>query len=381
MNPESENNESNLSAEDFIKQLLGEVVVEPEVQETAPEVIEIIEELPEEAAPEETEEEETSEDDNIEIIEVIEPETEAKPFGTIEATEKVEDALAFGGIDYEVETFAIKPVLVGTEEAPVEGEPAPEWVIPTFTGIRRVDDKKVVFAVLRDTYTPFQNRQILEYVKPLLEVGGGEFTRVGSLDNGAQVFAYITLNETVTLPGGKEAKVELVLNSSHNGAKCLELKVVLTIDGATIKASRAYGFRHTKNVHLRTSEAIKILEFKDSFVKDLGNKVTALAGVTVSDVEASDWLKKFLDFPKQADIPVHAAKVAAHDRLLEAFKKAVAGGNTRLALALAVAHDRAFTSPTKDTKHFVNETEARFKSSLNGTSARKLEEAWVELLK
>jgi hypothetical protein len=221
------------------------------------------------------------------------PAAAAEVFGAITATTKVEEALTFGGLDYEVETFRIKPVLTGT----VEDEPEAEWVMPSFTGIRRADDRKVVFAVMRETYTPVQNRKILEYVTPLLTATGGEFTRVGSFANGAQVFAFITLNEKLVLPGGQEVQQHLVLNSSHDGSRCLEIKVAATLNGNLIKQSNAYAFRHTKRIHLRMEEVMRILELKDTFYKELTEKIGKLIGEVMTDEEASNWLKNFLNYP------------------------------------------------------------------------------------
>jgi Domain of unknown function (DUF932) len=296
-------------------------------------------------------------------------------FGAISATTKVEEALTFGGIDFEVETFRIKPVLTG-----IEDEPEAEWIMPSFTGIRRADDKKTVFAVMRDTYTPVQNRTILEFVTPLLEATQGEFTRVGSFNNGAQVFAFITLNEKLVLPGGKEVQQHLLLNSSHDGSKCLEIKVVATIDGDLLSLSKGYAFRHTKFVHIRTKEVVRILEMKDTFNKELIEKVGNLVSQGMTDEEASNWLQNFLDYPKQADVTVHFMKVAAHDRIMDAFRKAIAGGNTRLAMALAVSYDRSRTVPVMKTKNFISAEESRANSTMNGTSARELEAAWNALL-
>jgi Domain of unknown function (DUF932) len=330
---------------------------------------------------------ETAPADEAEVIEIGAPATvqidlipapvpaSSGVFGTIPATTKVEEALAFGGLDYEVETFRIKPVLTG-----IADEPEAEWVVPSFTGIRRADDRKTVFAVMRETYTPVQNRQILEYVTPLLEATAGEFTRVGSFNNGAQVFAFITLNERLVLPGGKEVQQHLLLNSSHDGSKCLEIKIAATIDGDLLKMSKGYAFRHTKLVHIRTKEVVRILEMKDTFNKELIEKIGKLANETMTNDEASNWLKNFLDYPSQPDVTVHFMKVAAHDRIMDAFRKAIAGGNTRLAMALAVSYDRSRTVPVMKTKNFISAEESRANSTMNGTSARELEEAWKALL-
>jgi hypothetical protein len=73
-------------------------------------------------------------------------------------------------------------------------------------------------------------------------------------------------------------------------------------------------------------------------------------------------------------------KAKTHDRLMDAFRKAVAGGNTRLAMALAVAYDRANTVPVFKTKNFVSAEESRAQSALLGTSAFELEKVWKALL-
>jgi uncharacterized protein DUF932 len=300
---------------------------------------------------------------------------DADVFGAIPATDKIEEALTFGGLDFDVETFTLKPAISVDE---VEED----WVIPTFVGIRRQDDPKTVFAVQHNTYQIFQNREILEYIKPLLEATGGTFTRVGTLLKGARVFAFLTLRDKIALPGGAWLNQELIITSSHDGSHCLSVRTAATLsNGTIIKQGRAYDLRHTKNVHIRTKEVIKIMEVKSTFFSDLAEKVAKLSDVPMNDEEAETFLKKFLDFPEQKDVSVHPAKVAAKDAIIKSFREAVAGGNTKLAMALAVAHYECQTKPVKETKKFNSEAESRFRSMMNGTSGKDVETAWIELLK
>lgn len=313
---------------------------------------------------------------------VATPAVDAEVFGAIPATDKIEEALTFGGLDFDVETFPIKPVISGIGNTDGSPEPEEDWMIPTFVGIRRQDDRKTVFAVQHNTYTIFQNREILEYIKPLLEATGGTFTRVGTLLKGARVFAFLTLRDKIALPGGASLNQELIITSSHDGSHCLSVRTAATLsNGTIIKQGRAYDLRHTKNVHIRTKEVIHIMEVKSTFFSDLAEKVAKLSDVPMSDDEAEVFLKKFLEFPEQKDVSVHPAKVAAKDAILKSFREAVAGGNTKLAMALAVAHYECQTKPVKETKKFNSEAESRFRSMMTGTSGKDVETAWVELLK
>jgi len=314
------------------------------------------------------------------VVEEAAPAVDADVFGAIPATDKIEEALTFGGLDFEVETFPMKPVITGIDDG--SPEPEEDWMIPTFVGIRRADDRKTVFAVQHNTYQIFQNRDILEYVKPLIEATGGTFTRVGTLLKGARVFAFLTLRDKIALPGGASLNQELIITSSHDGSHCLSVRTAATLsNGTIIKQGRAYDLRHTKNVHIRTKEVVKIMEVKSTFFGDLAAKVAKLSDVPMSDDEAEIFLKKFLDFPEQKDVSVHPVKVAAKDAIVKAFREASAGGNTKLAMALAIAHYECQTKPVKETKKFQSEAESRFRSMMTGTSGKDVETAWVELLK
>jgi len=302
-------------------------------------------------------------------------------FGAIEATNKIEEALTFGGVDYEVETFPIRPVIsgVGDEDSP---EPEEDWMIPNFVGVRRMDDRKVVFGIQTTSYKIVQNREIFEFIRPLLEVTGGTFTRVGTLMRGARMFAFLTLAERIELSNGVYLNQNLAITSSHDGCRCLEVSMVATLadTGTIVSKGKAYELRHTRNVHVRLDQVVKIMEIKNEFFLGLTEKVAALKDVTMTDADANTWLEKFLEFPEQKDVTVHASKVAAKERILVAFKRAVTAGNTRLAMALAVAHDRSHTVPVKETKRFQSEAESRFRSVLTGSSSEALEEAWASLL-
>jgi Domain of unknown function (DUF932) len=310
------------------------------------------------------------------------PAVDADVFGAIPATDKIEEALTFGGLDFDVETFPMKPVLTGIGDEDGSPEPEEDWIIPTFVGIRRADDRKTVFAVQHNTYAIFQNRDILEYIKPLIEATGGTFTRVGTYLKGARVFAFLTLREKIALPGGASLNQELVITSSHDGSHCLSVRTAATLsNGTIIKQGRAYDLRHTKNVHIRTKEVIKIMEVKSTFFSDLAEKVAKLSDIPMSDDEAEIFLKKFLEFPEQKDVTVHPVKVAAKDAIVKAFREAVAGGQTKLAMALAIAHYECQSKPVKETKKYVSEKESRFRSMMTGTSGKDVETAWVELLR
>jgi hypothetical protein len=117
---------------------------------------------------------------------------ENAPYGEIPSTSSIEDALAFGGLDFIVETFAVKPVIdldhIVSED--FGDEPGEDWIIPNYRGIRRADEKTVVFNVPSDSYTVVQNAEIFEFVRPLLEATGGFFTKVGSFKRGANIFAF-----------------------------------------------------------------------------------------------------------------------------------------------------------------------------------------------
>ena len=296
-------------------------------------------------------------------------------FGAIPATVKIDDALEFGGIDYLVEQFPIFTDIVNED-----GEEQ-KWQVPGYLGVRREDDHKNVFNILRDTYQIVQNRAVLEYIEPLLTATEGKFTRVGSLLKGARMFAFITLDDKVELPGGIKMNQDLGILTSHDGSHCLSIFITATLsDGTIVKKSRSFDLRHTLNVKIRMSEVIKILKMKNEFFEELTTKVRDLTERVMSKDEANVWLEKFLDFPEQKDVSVHHAKIAAKDGILSAFNNAITGGNTRLAMALAVAHYRSHTAPAKSTKHFQSEAESRFRGVIIGTGVKELERCWDLLL-
>jgi hypothetical protein len=301
-------------------------------------------------------------------------------YGAIPATTKIEEALVFSGLDYAVETFQLKPELTGVGLQDGSPEPDEDWLVPRYVGIRRQDDRKAVFGIVFNTYKIVQNAELLEFVTPLLDATGGEFTRVGSFLNGARVFAVITLDEAIPLPGGRSLKQELLINSSHDGAVALNVRSIATLNGTVVSQGQTYKLRHTRNVHIRATEVIKILEIKNRFFTDLADKVSQLDNISMTDEEAQTFLKAFLEFPEQEDITVHAFKVDAKDGILKEFRAARASGNTRLEMILAIAHYENNCKPVKNTKKFRSTAETRFKNVLTGTSGDVIEQAWRALL-
>jgi phage/plasmid-like protein (TIGR03299 family) len=307
-----------------------------------------------------------------ESLELATPEV----FGKITATTKIDEALEFGGIDYTV----VKTPYVKTF---INDEGQEEKFQTQFVDVSREDDPKNVFAMLRDTYQVVQNRQVLEYVEPLLQATEGQFTRVGSLMRGARMFAFITLNDKAVLPGGIEMNEDLFIMTSHDGSHCLSIAVTATLnDGTVVRKSRSFDLRHTLNVKIRMQEVVKIMKMKNEFFENLTCSIQNLTDRTMTSEEANVWLEKFLDFPEQKDVSVHHAKIAAKDGILEALNIVRTSlGDTRLAMALAVAYYSSHTAPAKSTKHFQSEAESRFRGVMIGTGAKELEEAWDELLK
>lgn len=302
-------------------------------------------------------------------------------FGSIPATQKVEEALEFGGLNYEVETFSLKPVIagIGTVDSP---EPDSDFELVDFVGIRRSDERKTVFAVMGSGYEIVQNEEIFRYLTPLIEESNGTFTRVGTFFDGARVFAFLTLSDKIELAGGVKITQNVVIRSSHDGSRCLSVAVVATLDNGTIvKSHKGFEFKHTKNAKIRVSEVTRLLEIKNKFFGELAETLENLSNQPITDDEADAWIKNFLGFPESNEVKVHAAKLAQRDAILKAFREAVAGKNTKLALGLAIAHYRSQTAPVRETKRFTSETETRFRSVLSGTGARELETAWEALTK
>src|SRR5258706_14111484 len=104
---------SNLTPEEFdaltaeeLVEYLSQSGVAPLTDDSAP-------------ATEAVEEEETSAVAPVAPIVSVSEETpavDADVFGAIPATDKIEEALTFGGLDFDVETFPIKPVIAGLED-------------------------------------------------------------------------------------------------------------------------------------------------------------------------------------------------------------------------------------------------------------------------
>lgn len=297
-------------------------------------------------------------------------------FGAIPPTRDATEALQLGQLDYELETFQLKPVITGKEAVEID----PEYIIDDYKGVRRKDIPTAVFHVPRYSYTIVQNKTLFESLEKIIKTSDTlEFTRVGSFRKGATIFAFISDRDQLGLDELK-FQTHVIFQSAHDGTGCIKFSLAITTgNGIVVKQNPdVISYRHTKFIELTDSDINKILLMKQDFTLRFFEDAYAFSRVPMTPEEGQEWLKYYLSYSDGKKIQ-RTYKQKLQDDMYKVFLKQTYFPQTRLAMALAVADYRMNEAIPRRMSKDKEVQEVRFESVIKGTSAKKIAQAW-ELL-
>ena len=198
----------------------------------------------------------------------------------VSAATTSEEALALGGLNWEVASEPTTVVLHKGEET------AQEVTIPfTFTTYRK--DTNTVFGFVGDKYNIIQNSQALAVMDDISEAVKAGLISIGSIADGKKVFLISKIPGEMNIVGTND-RIEkyLRLTASHDGKSSLVVGFTpIHTTGRTMFGFSRRGMidhvavRHTSSKERRLQEAIRILKAADNYFETLESTFKSLAEV------------------------------------------------------------------------------------------------------
>lgn len=123
-----------------------------------------------------------------------------------------------------------------------------------------------ILGVVGERYTPYQNRNALSILDPIIEKGQAVYECAGALKGGRKVFLLAKLPEQVIVNGNDRVEPYILICTSHDGSGSLIAKLVMervvcwnTLQVALKEAGNEVRMKHTANIEEKAQEATKIL--------------------------------------------------------------------------------------------------------------------------
>lgn len=187
-------------------------------------------------------------------------------------------------------------------------------------------DDKTCLSVVRDTWTPVQNDQLLGIAEALAQAGDGldyqpRIETAGSLSGGKIVWALVRVKEAKCL--GSSHLSYLLLSNGHDGTRAVKgtLTDVRVVCNNTLRAAEAraslLSVKHTRNVMERVNEAAKLLGWANDATDATFAIYKALAATKLKADAANELFKELIPGADDKDNTKAGEKV---DKLMWLFR-------------------------------------------------------------
>jgi len=85
------------------------------------------------------------------------------------------------------------------------------------------DSDNTILGNCGESYTPFQNHEVMRFFKKFTEAGNMKMETAGSLKLGKDIWGLAKIKEGFTLTGGDEIRGYLLVNNSHDAGKAMQI--------------------------------------------------------------------------------------------------------------------------------------------------------------
>jgi phage/plasmid-like protein (TIGR03299 family) len=225
------------------------------------------------------------------------------------ANATTDDIIGPAGLDWDP-VFA--PVVVNGRE------------VATHRAVTRSDTGDVL-GLVGGYYTPFSNREMLEFGDTLVDDGGAKWTTAGVLKGGATVWGLAELPKHVRIEGDpSDIKPYLLLTNGHDGrtafgAFITPQRVVCenTLRAARIAAQAHIYIRHTQGLTNRVGEARRTLRIAFEYLDTWQTVMTTLSQRAMSARDFEAFVTKLIPVKDKDNIPTRTQNV--RDQLINLY--------------------------------------------------------------
>jgi phage/plasmid-like protein (TIGR03299 family) len=201
------------------------------------------------------------------------------------------DAIVTAGLDWQVEPRALWTATADKKsKLRIEGKKAI---------VRSSDDS--VLGLVSDRYQPFQNVEAFEFADSLVDSGEAKYETAGSLRHGKVIFLTMKLPQEVMVAGEDKHELYIVLRTSHDGTKAIQVAVtpirvvcMNTMTMAMKSAKHKWAMQHTQKLSGKLIEARDTLKLSFKYVDEFVQLGTKMASTKITDDRFHDIISDLL---------------------------------------------------------------------------------------
>lgn len=209
--------------------------------------------------------------------------------GTIvEEAPTAAEAIKLAGLDWNIEQ---KPIFHHYEDGTNKE-------VAEYKALVRSDNQKTL-SVMKNSYTPYQNKSCFDWFSPFVESGLAKFETAGSLRDGKVVWVLATLNKApLDVGGGDLIQKYLLLSTSHDGTMANRVGFTPTrvVCNNTLSAAHSSGaselvrVRHSKQVAQRMDQLQDIVNAMDAKFEATAEQYKALTKTYVNQKDLEKYV-------------------------------------------------------------------------------------------
>lgn len=285
-----------------------------------------------------------------------------------------EDAIKYGGLDYEV---ALCPIEAKIQKTIMIDAGASEIInkritLPKNFATYRTDTNQV-FGIVGARYTVVQNKDAFKFFDAIVGEGEAIFETAGALGRGETVFLTAKLPDYISVKGDEIEKY-VVLTMSHDGSGAIQalftpIRVVCanTLSAALRTGKNKVTIRHTKSANSRLEEAHKIMGITNKLSLELQQIFEASTKVNLNDKEVEKALELSLGLERDGNGNLSTKANNVLESALDFYQSGV-GQSLEICKGTLYGFYQGLTGYLQHNKSYKNE-EVKMNSLLFGSSA------------
>ena len=226
------------------------------------------------------------------------------------------EAIVAAGLDYRIEQqklFRQDPATGALKE------------YPNRFAIVRTDTARE-FDIVSGSYEVLQNDDQVALFDEIVSAGQAVYHTAGALRGGRVIWFLVKLPETLEVVAGDPIEKYVLMSSSHDRSKSLEIATtpIRTVCANTLRVALGMAqdrvqIKHTASIHDRAVEAREALHLTDVYYQMMMEGLTELARARMTTYDMEQYATAFLNVhPEQEEL--HAFSRDAHDRMCDLFE-------------------------------------------------------------
>lgn len=210
----------------------------------------------------------------------------------------IDEALAAGGLDWNVESMPLQAV---TPQGVLE-------INNRVANVRNRDGQYDLLGVVGKEYQIVQNAEAFKVLDDIVDQSGAHFNAAGSYKKGKGQFISMKIPQHIEFSNGDTTDLYLFCTNSHDGKSAMRISVTPIrvactnqIGAITTSALSTFSIRHTMNALNRVQEARETLKLTFTYIDAFQMEVEELINSEFSGKQYENLVKNAFDYdPRDA---------------------------------------------------------------------------------